>query len=268
MMAAFTFDELIRILRPFMSAGTWIGRFALITRKPLSQNARPTMPCGSSFFMRLIAAFDLYARCTASMSGNRYGRSNTSNSGMPAGPNLPGTGASICTEPIFSASSSSASLNSMLFGYTSTLTRPFVRSSARRLNSFAACPFGVSGAATWLNLMTIGCCAAAGPATRSTARAAQISGFIMIGFPFVDVALRIAMQSMLGQHGSLCAEASEHSVDHDARLAEVVRGIAQLRELCTAQVLRDFAVLREQVKQRTALPDGLAADVVNEVVRV
>ena len=28
-----------------------------------------------------------------------YGMSNTSNSGMPAGPNLPGTGASICTDP-------------------------------------------------------------------------------------------------------------------------------------------------------------------------
>ena len=45
-----------------------------------------------------------------------YGRSNTSNSRTPSGPNLASDGASICTEPSCSASISSPSLNSELFG--------------------------------------------------------------------------------------------------------------------------------------------------------
>src|SRR4030095_5507462 len=89
------------------------------------------------------------------------GRSNTSNSRTPSGPNFASEGASIWTEPSCSASISSPSLNSELFGYTSTLTRPLVRSSASCLNRSAPLPFGVSMATTWLNLMTIGCCALA-----------------------------------------------------------------------------------------------------------
>src|SRR6476469_9614625 len=101
-----------------------------------------------------------------------YGRSNTSNSRAPSGPNFASEGARICTDPNCSASISSPSLNSALFGYTSTLTRPLVRSSASFLKYSAPLPLGVSTATTWLNLMTIGCCANAEPANASSADAA------------------------------------------------------------------------------------------------
>ena len=101
-----------------------------------------------------------------------YGRSNTSNSRTPSGPNFATEGASIWTEPSCSASISSPSLNSELFGYTSTFTRPFVRSSASFLKYSAPLPFGVSTATTWLNLMTIGCWAAAGKASANAAKSA------------------------------------------------------------------------------------------------
>src|SRR5271169_2819205 len=48
-------------------------------------------------------------------------------------------------------------------------TLPLVRSSASCLNRSAAIPFGVSGATTWLNLITIGACAQAAPAKSSAA---------------------------------------------------------------------------------------------------
>src|SRR5438105_15534990 len=92
-----------------------------------------------------------------------YGRSYTSNSRTPSGPNLATDGASICTDPSCSASISSPSLYSWLLGNTSTLTRPLLRSSASFLNCSAPLPFGVSSATTWLNLMTTGCCADAVP---------------------------------------------------------------------------------------------------------
>jgi hypothetical protein len=48
-------------------------------------------------------------------------------------------------------------------GNTSTLTLPPVYFSASSWNFSAPLPFGVSGATTWLNLMTIGCWALASP---------------------------------------------------------------------------------------------------------
>src|SRR6187431_972449 len=50
-----------------------------------------------------------------------------------------------------------------------------------------------------------------------------------------------------------CPQAVENPVDHHARLPEVIRRIAELRELATAEVLRDFSVLGEQVEQRALL---------------
>ena len=103
-----------------------------------------------------------------------YGRSNTSNSRTPSGPNLASDGASICTEPSDSASISSPSLYSVEFGYTSTLTLPGSAFSASSLNFSAPLPFGVSWATTWLNLMMMGCCACAAE-TANTAAAASAS---------------------------------------------------------------------------------------------
>ncbi len=68
MMAALTLEELMRIFSPFMSAGVWMGRFALITRKPLSQYDRPTMPRVSSFLSSAVPPGPRAKRCTASMS--------------------------------------------------------------------------------------------------------------------------------------------------------------------------------------------------------
>src|SRR5437762_3466906 len=61
----------------------------------------------------------------------------------------------------------------------------------------------------------------------------------------------------------LRTHAFEHPVDHYARLAEIVRGVAQSRELGTAQVPCDLLVFREQIKQWKFLPDRLATDVVD-----
>src|SRR5437867_3228546 len=102
-----------------------------------------------------------------------YGRSNTSNSRTPSGPNFATDGANICTEPSCSASISSPSLNSELFGYNSTLTRPLVRSSASFLKYSAPLPLGVSTATTWLNLMMVGCCAIARLANARSANVAS-----------------------------------------------------------------------------------------------
>ncbi len=133
-----------------------------------------------------------------------YGRSNTSNSRAPSGPNLASEGASICTEPNCSASISSPSLKSELLGYTSTLTRPLVRSSASCLKRSAPLPLGVSSATTWLNLMTIGCCAAAGAIASASAAQASASA----------LAIRVTFMERL-----LASEAAPESFERDAWLA-------------------------------------------------
>ena len=60
----------------------------------------------------------------------------------------------------------------------------------------------------------------------------------------------------------------EHAIDHHGRLPEVIRRITEPGELGTTEVLRDLAVLREQVEERPLLPDRLAACIVNDVVSV
>src|SRR5436190_22672575 len=65
--------------------------------------------------------------------------------------------------------------------------------------------------------------------------------------PF-DVPPRITMHGIPVSMTSPCAKASEHPVDHNARLAEIIRRVAQLRELGPIQVLRDLLVFGEQVQ--------------------
>src|SRR3569833_473513 len=119
------------------------------------------------------------------------GRSKTSNSFTPSGPNLASDGASICTAPSCSASISSLSLYSVLLGYTSTLTRPWVAFSASSLKRMAAWPFGVFGATTWLNLITIGVWANALALTMAAAESAKSRVF-----SFIDVSMWVKEQTV------------------------------------------------------------------------
>ncbi len=68
------------------------------------------MPLGSSFLNSAMPAGPPVTLCSSSKLSNMNGRSNTSNSRTPSGPNLASDGASICTEPSDSASISSPSL--------------------------------------------------------------------------------------------------------------------------------------------------------------
>ncbi len=86
------------------------GLFALMTLKPLSQYARPLMPFVSSFLNSIAPTGPSSTFSSAARSGKMYGRSNTSNSLTPSGPNFASDGASICTAPSCSASISSLSL--------------------------------------------------------------------------------------------------------------------------------------------------------------
>ena len=74
------------------------------------------------------------------MSSNKYGRSKTSKSLIPTGPNLDTDGAIKSTFPICNASISSRSLNNWLFGKTSTIILPldFFYNISKKL---AAIPF-------------------------------------------------------------------------------------------------------------------------------
>ncbi len=74
------------------------------------------MPLGSSLAKRSLPNGPSVTARKAFVSLNRNGRSNTSNSLAPRGPNFDSDGASICTEPSCSASISSLSLYSWLFG--------------------------------------------------------------------------------------------------------------------------------------------------------
>ena len=88
---------------------------ALITLKPLSQYARPRMPFDSSFLNSIVPTAPVVTRSSAARSGKMYGRSKTSNSFTPSGPNFASDGASIWTAPSCSASISSLSLKSTEF---------------------------------------------------------------------------------------------------------------------------------------------------------
>src|SRR3954453_9062289 len=123
------------------------------------------MPLESSLLNSHLPTSPFITLAYVASSGKRFGRSSASNSLAPSGANFAVEGASICTEPSCSASISSLSLNNDEFGYTSTFTLPPVYLSASYLNLSTPLPFGVSLATTWLNLMMIGDCAAAGPAT-------------------------------------------------------------------------------------------------------
>src|SRR5262249_6836924 len=92
---------------------------------------------------------------------------------------------------VCSASSSSLSLYSVELGYTSTFTRPLVYFSASSRNLSAPLPLGVSSATTWLNLITIGCCAK--PRWPASAKA-----------PIVESAVRRCMEDLLGMEGHSC----------------------------------------------------------------
>src|SRR5437773_5118268 len=81
----------------------------------------------------------------------------------------------------------------------------------------------------------------------------------------LNVPARISMPRTQINRRSLRAHAFEHPVNHHAGLAEIVRGVAQSRELGTAQVLCDLLVFREQIKQWTFLPDRFATDVVDQI---
>ena len=108
--ASSTFDDWIRIFMPLKSAGFFIGRLPAIAWKPLSMKPRPLMPFGSSLAMSDLPIGPSATRWNAASSGNTYGRSKTSNSFTPNGPNFASDGASICTAPSCSASISSLSL--------------------------------------------------------------------------------------------------------------------------------------------------------------
>src|SRR5262249_6217813 len=57
-----------------------------------------------------------------------------------------------------------------------------------------------------------------------------------------------------------------HAIDHLTGLTEIICGVAKLRECGAIEMRGDLLVLREQIEQRTAGRDHLAADVVNEVM--
>ena len=108
--ASSTFEDWMRIFRPSMSSGVLIGLLADMTLKPLSQKARPTMPLPESLPSRSLPIAPSVTLRSAALSPNTNGRSKISNSLAPNGPNLASEGASICTAPSCSASSSSLSL--------------------------------------------------------------------------------------------------------------------------------------------------------------
>ena len=60
----------------------------------------------------------------------------------------------------------------------------------------------------------------------------------------------------------------EHPIDHDAGLAEVVRRVAQPRERGAVEMAADLRMRGEELEQRRVRADRLAAEVVDEVVRV
>lgn len=66
-------------------------------------------------------------------------------------------------------------LYSWLLGYRLTCTRPRVRDSASSLNFCAALPLGVSGATTWLNLITTGLAANAAAGSANSASVHSMS---------------------------------------------------------------------------------------------
>ncbi len=74
------------------------------------------MPFDSSFLNSALPTGPSVTLCRSSKLSNMYGRSKISNSRAPSGPNFDTEGASICTDPSCSASISSPSLNSWLFG--------------------------------------------------------------------------------------------------------------------------------------------------------
>ena len=76
-----------------------------------------------------------------------------------------------------------------LTSVTSTFTLPPVYFSASSRNLSAPLPFGVSGATTWLNLMTIGACAAAGPANASASTAGNFVRAVPLALALVIIAL-------------------------------------------------------------------------------
>src|SRR5262252_6622505 len=60
----------------------------------------------------------------------------------------------------------------------------------------------------------------------------------------------------------------QNAIDHFAGLAEIVRGIAELFESGAIEVLGNLGILGEQIDQRTAGGDHLAANIVDEVVSI
>ena len=74
------------------------------------------MPLESSFLNSMVPTGPSVTARSCVLSSNIIGRSNTSNSRTPSGPNLASEGASICTAPSCSASISSPSLYSVEFG--------------------------------------------------------------------------------------------------------------------------------------------------------
>ena len=60
----------------------------------------------------------------------------------------------------------------------------------------------------------------------------------------------------------------QHAIDHHPCLAEVMGRVAQPRQRLAVEVPADLRVPGEQVEQRPVRPQGLAAEVVHEIVRV
>src|SRR5258707_830280 len=87
---------------------------------------------------------------------------------------------------------------------------PLVYFSASSLNLSEPLPFGVSGDTTWLNLMTIGDCARAGPDSASARAVPSKSAMRFIGIlpdkfcgslaEFLCIAIRIKTQSVKRQY--------------------------------------------------------------------
>src|SRR6266513_4817685 len=140
-----------------------------------------------------------------------YGRSKISNSRTPSGPNFDTDGASICTLPSCSICISSPSLKSWLFGYTSTLTLPWVRDSASSLNLSEPLPFGVFSATTWLNLMTTGCCACAMPNPSASAVTARNRRHFMKTSFARSIAFPDTIAPYAASHGGA------HGIEREAR---------------------------------------------------
>src|SRR3954467_5873759 len=60
----------------------------------------------------------------------------------------------------------------------------------------------------------------------------------------------------------------KHAIDHRAGLPQIAGRVAPALEVLPRGMLADFGMLREQVHERTAAADRLAAEVVHEVVRI